>query len=245
VYDTAARTLSLLPNTEEDKVMNQIIDSRVVSIIKDSIEGRPVLLVSPYGHYLAYYDLLRHRWISRLDSSRKIIQTFGLKDNLIHKFLKTSTGQIWLANANQGLGKWEHAASPKMIYYTADPSAAKSLASNHVYDIVEEKNGSLWISSFGGGLHYYNNTTGQISHVNGSPNLLEGLQTDNTGNVWMIASGELYQYDPKKQIFTPVQGCSREIIRKRAKLYYLFPSRFGAIAAGYQSCYIYRLQNIR
>ncbi len=57
VYDAEKNTVKLLLNTEQDKVMNKIIESRVVSILKDSIDGNPVLLVSPYGHYLAYFDL--------------------------------------------------------------------------------------------------------------------------------------------------------------------------------------------
>jgi len=202
IYNVSNNTLSLLPHTEEDKVMNQLIESRVVSVIKDSIDGRPVLLVSPYGHYFAYYDLSKQRWVSRLDSTKKIIQAFTIKDNLIHKFLKTSTGQVWLANTTQGLGEWKKDSSQKIVYNTNDPSVSKSLSSNHVYDIVEEKNGNLWISTFGGGLHFYNNTTKQVSHINGSPNLLEGLQTDNNGNVWMIAAGELFRYNPQQPAFT-------------------------------------------
>lgn len=59
VYDTAKNTVRLLLNTEQDKVMNKIIESRVVSVVKDSIDRNPVLLVSPYGHFLTYYDLTK------------------------------------------------------------------------------------------------------------------------------------------------------------------------------------------
>ena len=58
-YNHTANTIALLPHTEDDKVIRKIIDSRVVSIIKDTIDHHPVLLVSPYGHYIAYYDLIR------------------------------------------------------------------------------------------------------------------------------------------------------------------------------------------
>jgi len=68
VYDAGNNKLRLLPNTEKDSVMNNIIASRVVSVVRDSIEGRPVLLVSPYGHFLAYYDLVEKKWVSRLDT---------------------------------------------------------------------------------------------------------------------------------------------------------------------------------
>ncbi len=34
--------------------------------------------------------------------------------------------------------------------------------------------------------------------------MLEGIQADNEGNVWMITSGELFRYNPLQQIFTSV-----------------------------------------
>ena len=200
-YDPATQSLSLLPNTNKDSVMNQLIESRIVSIIKDTIDNRPVLLVSPYGHFMAYYDLQEQQWVSRLDSVKKIIKRFGLQDNLIHKFHQSKDGKIWIANANKGLGEWDLHRRGKIVYHTNNPLQAKSLSSNHVYDIVESDNGNLWISTFGGGLHLYDAVTKTIRHINGSPNLLEGLQIDDRGNIWMIASGELYRYDPHRELF--------------------------------------------
>ena len=68
VYDPANNKVSLLPNTEKDSVIYDIIDSRIVSVIKDKIDGHPSLIVSPYGHYIAYYDLVEKQWVSRNDS---------------------------------------------------------------------------------------------------------------------------------------------------------------------------------
>ena len=104
VYNPATNAISLLPNTEKDMVMNRIIDSGIVSIARDTFDLHPVLLVSPYGHYLAYYDLIDKRWVSRTDSAKKFITTFNLKDNLIRKIYKTSNGEVCLATAKFGLG---------------------------------------------------------------------------------------------------------------------------------------------
>ncbi|MGZ8544017.1 MAG: ligand-binding sensor domain-containing protein [Flavisolibacter sp.] len=56
-FDPVSYSVELLPNTDKDGVMNRIIDSRIVSVVQDTIQGRPVLITSPYGHFLAYYDL--------------------------------------------------------------------------------------------------------------------------------------------------------------------------------------------
>ena len=68
-------------------------------MVTDTIEGHPVLLVSPYGHYLTYYDFTLQQWVSRQDSVRQIIKKFNIKDNLVRKFFKAANGKIWIATA--------------------------------------------------------------------------------------------------------------------------------------------------
>src|SRR5688572_6040229 len=57
VYDKGSNAVSPLPGTEKDAVIRKIIDSRIVSVAEEVIEGNPVLLIAPFGHYMAYYDL--------------------------------------------------------------------------------------------------------------------------------------------------------------------------------------------
>lgn len=192
----STRQLSLLPNTDKDSVMNKIIESRVVSIARDTIDGHPVLLVLPYGHFLAYYDLVEQRWVSRVDTAKKILQRFNLKDNLIRKIFKAHNGKIWLATAKSGLGSWTKLPSPRVSYLGSNPAESGAIHNDHVYDIAEDRRGNLWVSTYGGGLHYFDVRTEKFSHIRDSRNLLEGIQTDNSGNIWMISSGDLFRYDP-------------------------------------------------
>lgn len=201
-YDAERNHLELLPNTEKDGVMNRIIDSRVVSIIKDSIGGNPVLLTAPYGHYLTYYDLVRKKWVSRLDSSLNIIERFNLKDNLLRKFYKSRDGRTWMATAKAGLGLLVRNSLPVASYFANMPGDKYSIANNNVYDMVEDDKGNLWVSTYGGGLHYFDTKTKQFTQVESSNTLIEGLQTDHSGNVWMISNGNLHKYDPRKKYYT-------------------------------------------
>jgi ligand-binding sensor domain-containing protein/signal transduction histidine kinase len=201
-YNRNTGTVALLPGTEKDTVMNKIIDSRVVSIIKDTIDSHPVLLVSPYGHYLAYYDLTDHRWISRLDTAKKIISRFNLKDNLIRRLYKTNNGSIRLATSRYGLGKWEPNVTQAITYFNNNPSQKASISNNNIFDMTEDAKGNLWISTYGGGLNYFNSNSNQFVHFPESKNLLEGLQQDGKGNVWMISSGNLEKYNPSAKSFS-------------------------------------------
>src|SRR5687768_11703482 len=139
--------------------MNHIIDSRIVSIIEDTIDNRPVLLTAPYGHYLTYYDLVHSKWVSRLDSQINIISRFNLKDNLLRKFYKTQNGQTWIASAKAGLGIFVKQSLPKAEWFANIPNENTSIASNNVYDLLEDDKGNLWVSTYGGGLHYFDTRT--------------------------------------------------------------------------------------
>lgn len=201
--DTRTFGVSLLPNTEKDRVMNKIIESRVVSVARDTIAGHPVLMAAPYGHFLAYYDLVEKRWISRHDTVRNVIEHFKLGDNhLIRKVYKTRDGRLWLTTVTQGLGMRIRKEEPSVKFFYNNPAVPGAISSNHVYDLIEDASGNLWVSTFGGGLHYFDRASQQFTHIPASNNLLEGLQLDRRGHVWMISNGNLHKYDPLRKSYT-------------------------------------------
>lgn len=192
-YNIATHQISLLPNTEKDIVMKKIIESRVVSVVEHTVNNKPVLMVSPYGHYLAYYDWEKQLWVSRQDTVNKIVKTFNLKDFLIRHLYKTSDGKLWMATAKEGLGEWTSAG---VMYYKNNPAETSSISNNNVYDIKEDKKNNLWLGTYGGGLNYFNRQQKKFTHISGSPNLLEGIETDKEDNVWMISNGNLHKFEP-------------------------------------------------
>lgn len=195
VYNRNTNQLQLLPNTEKDKVMNRIIESRVVAVVEDSLEGNPVLIVSPYGHYLTYYDLVKQEWVSRRDTVKKIIQRYNIRDNLVRKLYKMRNGSLWLANMQEGLGKWQGQPRDKILFYTNDPFKKDGLSNNNIYDLEEDGTGNLWISTYGGGLNYMDTKADRIQHIAATSNLLEGIAADKAGNIWMITNGHLQRYN--------------------------------------------------
>lgn len=196
IYDQFKKKLSLLPNTEKDPVMKRMVDSKIVSIIRDTINSHPVLIVSPYGQYITYYDFTDKRWVSKSDPVKKIIKRFNLKDNLIRKLYKTNDGNIWVATAKYGLGDWKPDLESKIRYQSENRDTALSLNEDDVFDVQEGEGGNLWVSTYGGGLKYYNASTRQVSHIRESSNLSEGMQTDHKGNVWMVCNGHMHKYNP-------------------------------------------------
>lgn len=194
-YHQNDQSLSLLPNTDKDKVMNRLIESRVVSVVRDTIDDHPVFLVSPYGHYLTYYDLVRQQWVSRVDSVANIVTNFKLKDNLIRKFHRGVDGRLWMAMAGQGLGLWEQTPRPSVRYFANAPEDPQSISNNNVFDMVEDDAGHLWVTTYGGGLHYFNTKDYTFKHIPASGNLQEGIAIDGEGRLWMVSGGVLHQYN--------------------------------------------------
>ena len=202
IYDREKNQLSLLPNTEQDPLMSRITDSKIVSIVRDTIGSHPVLLVSPYGLYITYYDFVDKRWVSKLDPVKKIIKKFNLKDNLVRKLYKGNGGNIWVATAKYGLGDWDPNSSGKIRYQRENRDTALSLNEDDVFDVQEGTKDNLWVSTYGGGLKYYNSLTHRVVHISESSNLSEGIQKDRDGNIWMVCNGHMHKYDPFKSEYS-------------------------------------------
>ncbi|MEO5891057.1 MAG: two-component regulator propeller domain-containing protein [Ferruginibacter sp.] len=104
------------------------------------------------------------------------MQRFNLKDNLVRKIYKTKSGKIWLATGKYGLGEWKNELSPRIDYYLNDPLAISSLSNNNVYDLVADAQDNLWVSTYGGGLNYFNTKTGRATHIDVTNNYWKDLK---------------------------------------------------------------------
>lgn len=199
-YNPATSAIAALPNTEKDQVMMKLIKSRIISIVRDTVDNHPVLWTTPYGHYFTYYDFVDQKWVSRSDSAKKIIARFGIVDNLVRKIVKTKDGNIWLANAKSGLILFNKDRRGSTTFL--NNPGKNSISNNNVFDIKEDNRGNLWISTYGGGLNYFDTHTRQFVHYASVNNLLEGLETDRNGNVWTINNGNLLKFDIRTNAFT-------------------------------------------
>jgi ligand-binding sensor domain-containing protein len=188
-YDMAHDQLTLLPNTDKDPVMKKLISSRIVSIVRDTVKGHPVLVTSPYGHNLMYYDLVDQQWAAH-----------DVKDHVLPKFYKDKGG-LWIGTSSFGLARWQPGRQLPIMYYLNEPGNKWSISNNYVYDI-EGDGHRLWISTYGGGLNSYDETTGRFSHVPYSSNLTEGMRLDNKGNLWMICNGHIHKYEPAVSVYS-------------------------------------------
>ncbi|WP_121809294.1 sensor histidine kinase [Mucilaginibacter kameinonensis] len=198
-YDPLLNRATLLPNTNDDTLMKRLMGSRIVSIVRDTIGNHPALVVSPYGHYLTYYDFVDKKWISGI--AQEGIKRLNVKDNVVKKFYKDKNGTLWLATDKYGLGALQQGATI-FSYFTNDIYDHESISSNDVYDIEGDRKGNLWISTYGGGLNYFDKNELRFSHIPGSSNLTEGICSDARGNLWMICNGHMHEYNPETRVYS-------------------------------------------
>ena len=201
-FNLATGQIQPLPNTDRDTVMSKLIESRIVSIVRDTIEGRPVLVTSPYGHFITYYDLEEQRWISRKDTIKNIQKNFNIRDNLVRKMIKSNGGDIWMANFKEGLGRWNATGGGRIEYFVNNPNLLHSISNNNVFDVLSDEQNNLWVSTYGGGLNYFNTGSGRFMHINATNNLSEGIQRDRKGNIWIVSNGNLHKYDIYNKSYT-------------------------------------------
>ncbi|GAA4326627.1 hypothetical protein GCM10023149_29550 [Mucilaginibacter gynuensis] len=200
-YDRQRDKLSRLSDSTHDPIMKKPSSSRITSIISDSVDHHPVLIVSSNGTGLTYYDLLKQKWVLRPDHLKGNTDDFDVIENAVKKLYRDQAGSIWIATEHHGLGKWQQTGQP--IKYIDGRSDNRSFtASKTIYDIKEDGAGNLWISTYGGGLHHFDTKHFSFDHINGSNNLTEGLQTDRHGNVWMVSNGHLHAYSPLNKVYS-------------------------------------------
>lgn len=112
-----------------------------------------------------------------------------------------------------------HPGQMRFKYYERSPEQG-SIAANDIYDVYTTKKGETYLASFGGGLNHvvkrdhdglplkfinYNTANGLNS------DLLQQIQEDGSGNLWLITESAVSRFDPKKKLFETYYDLSRLI----------------------------------
>jgi ligand-binding sensor domain-containing protein/putative methionine-R-sulfoxide reductase with GAF domain len=118
-------------------------------------------------------------------------------------FVETEDGSLWIGTwfglnrLNKERTKFEH--------FVSDTTNSNSLSSDHVISLHADKNGNLWMGTFGGGLNQLEIQSGKIIHYTEEEglanNTIFGIKEDLEGNLWMSTSNGLSRFNPKTKTF--------------------------------------------
>src|SRR5919112_6662489 len=91
--------------------------------------------------------------------------TAGLSQNHIMCILQDSRGFMWFGTRD-GLNKYD---GYKFTVYKNDPKNKSSISGNYISDIIETRNGDIWVATWGGGLDKFNREKNQFTYYKHNP----------------------------------------------------------------------------
>lgn len=116
---------------------------------------------------------------------------YSLCQNHIRAICEDDSGALWLGTYSEGLCKLPPQAGDepekrkvKFIHYRHDPNNPQSLSDNQIRSIHQDKSGTLWIGTFGGGLNKFDARTGRFSHYRHDPADPRSLSDDHVYTIY-------------------------------------------------------------
>jgi ligand-binding sensor domain-containing protein len=212
--------------------VNNIASSRFNSIKSVNIENETFTLASPYGHGIILADVPSGKWILG-----NLLNQEGI-ENLIREIHQDSKGRIWFLGSISGISKLNYLhlredmtpLKAEAIFTDSIEVAQfestcynKGLLSKEVTAISERADGTFWISTQGAGLYTFDpdNTATPFLPITSPSQSMQNMVADNDGNLWIIASGGLHNYNVKQQLWRkfderdgiPTEGLSNAIFK--------------------------------
>ncbi len=128
--------------------------------------------------------------LNKFDGTHFITYYKGVSDELsitgneLNYLLDDPTDSIlWIATQRAGLNAYDYAADTFCVYKN-DPINPNSLATNDVTCVQPAADGNLWISTYWGGIDYFDKQTKQFTHYN-----VETVQGLGSNHVWSVVDG--------------------------------------------------------
>ena len=125
---------------------------------------------------------------------------FLTSNDKVERILEDREGNIWLGSrTNEGVFRYDgktitHLKLPELIQGQNGP---KLRSVSWGWPQLQDKNGNLWFSSWGGAYRYDGKTITCFSSKDGLPSEITRIIEDKNGDLWVGASDGLRRYDGK------------------------------------------------
>ncbi len=133
----------------------------------------------------------------------------ALADARITAITQDLTGALWVGTDGAGLARLD-AASGEFRRFHHMETAPDSLAADTIYSLAMDHDGGLWIGTASAGLNYLPatqlaETQPRFQHLSTqqglSSNVINGIQVDETGHLWLSSTRGIMRLDPDKRQF--------------------------------------------
>ncbi|MBN2821159.1 MAG: hypothetical protein JXP36_19455, partial [Bacteroidales bacterium] len=208
-------TNSLVEISKEGKIDKTLVNGYVYSIIEDD-EDR--IWFATWGQGIGFVD----------KNTRKLVQYCGtpkqkleLTSDVVLSLCIDSRGYLWAGTKGGGLNvallKNVVSRSESFVSFTHDANDSRSISYNDVLDVIETRNGDIWLAT-GRGLNKVvfprQKTIEQaladndiqferITEEDGLPSgVILSIREDNKGNLWLGTNNGLCRYVPENKSIT-------------------------------------------
>jgi ligand-binding sensor domain-containing protein len=218
LLDTVTLELNTLPSSK--KTLSHgfyfIGGSRVNSIVRIKHNNVSLIAASLYGHCVSLFDPERKNIYYLL---RDTTLTGTFLDNLSRKLFMDSKNNFWICGASNGITKVLIPEKIRFNNYPFEDTLVRVLyvdnrdwgnavsgvlkRVNNVYDIIENTDGSYWLTTQGDGLVKFFPASDTLPFISYANNLksLQGMTRDQAGNLWIISSTGLLHYATSSGIY--------------------------------------------
>jgi ligand-binding sensor domain-containing protein/two-component sensor histidine kinase len=207
--------------THDPKNYNSISSNRIVTLIEDK---SGTLWAGTFGGGLDRIERTVNGRSSEIKLSVTRFQNIpmlpgSLGDNRVTSLFQDRDGSLWIGTFGGGLCKMpfnllktDAPSKVKFFVYKNNPGNKSSLSSNWIMKVIQDRRGSLWIATFGGGLNRLNPETDRFSVFKNDPlnpgslsdNDVISLCEDQSGIIWIgthLGKG-INRYDRSRNKFT-------------------------------------------
>lgn len=188
--------------THDPRDPHSISSNRIVTLMEDK---NGILWAGTFGGGLNRIERKTGRGSSEVNlyvtSFQNIPMVSGsLADNRVTSLFQDRDGNLWAGTFGGGLNKMplnflreDDPSKVKFIHYKNTPGNKTSLSSNWVMKVIQDRTGSLWIATFGGGLNRMDPYTEKFTVFKNDPlnpgslsdNDVISLCEDQSGIIWI------------------------------------------------------------
>ena len=167
------------------------IPSNYCGAISEDSEG--IIWIGVFGNVIAKYD-------PKNDSFKRYPIETGSVTNIseFYTALFDSKGNLWFGSSNHGMQKFNRSKN-KFEQVHLDSSDNNAQWGN-IYSITEFKNGNILASDYASGIKIYNEKLNLFQpyylKTNFSPNEIQVIYEDVSGNIWFGGNVKLIKYSP-------------------------------------------------
>lgn len=205
----------------EDKLGEIWVGTEFSGISKISLNNYPVEVLYPASEErnprknavrLIYEDSQGRFWIGTrtgylhiYDSLFNKLKSHKINGGLPFAITEDSLGNVWLGTRGKGIMVFPPSGNAPVWSYQLHDIDRQNTSSNNVFDILRDSKNRIWVASFGGGLHYADLNSKEITfrHINTrtvNQDMMRAIIQDRTGLIWIGTNEGVNVFDPDELI---------------------------------------------